>query len=47
MSTADDFYNNATGELFSSRLKAELNMIKGDYENMEVLRRILFEYVEV
>lgn len=46
MSRADDPYDNATAESLWSRLKAELNMPKKGYESIEVLRSILFEYIE-
>lgn len=46
MSRADDPYDNATAESLWSRLKAELNMPKKGYESIELLRSILFEYIE-
>lgn len=46
MSRADDPYDNATAESLWSRLKAELDMPKKGYENIEILRSILFEYIE-
>lgn len=46
MSRADDPYDNATAESLWSRLKAELDMPKKGYESIEVLRSILFEYIE-
>ena len=46
MSRADDPYDNAFAESLWSRLKTELEMPKGGYENLEVLRNILFEFIE-
>ena len=44
MSRADDPYDNAFAESLWSRLKIE--MPKGGYENLEILRSILFEFIE-
>ena len=46
MSRADDPYDNAFAESLWSRLKTELEMPKGGYENLEILRSILFEFIE-
>lgn len=46
MSRADDPYDNANAESLWSRLKAELDMPKGGYENLEMLRSTLFEYID-
>jgi transposase InsO family protein len=46
MSRADDPYDNATAESLWSRLKAELDMPKKGYDSIEILRSILFEYIE-
>jgi putative transposase len=46
MSRADDPYDNAFAESLWSRLKTELEMPKGGYENIQVLRSILFEFIE-
>lgn len=46
MSRADDPYDNAFAESLWSRLKTELEMPKGGYENLVVLRSILFEFIE-
>jgi transposase InsO family protein len=46
MSRADDPYDNAWAESLWSRLKAELDMPKGGYESIEMLRSVLFEYID-
>jgi len=46
MSRADDPYDNACAESLWSRIKAELCMPKGGYENLGKLRVTLFEYIE-
>lgn len=46
MSRADDQYDNAWAESLWSRLKAELDMPKGGYESIEMLRSVLFEYID-
>ena len=46
MSRADDPYDNAFAESLWSRLKTELEMPKGGYENLTILRSILFEFIE-
>jgi putative transposase len=46
MSRADDPYENAFAESLWSRLKTELEIRKGGYENLQVLRSILFEFIE-
>ena len=46
MSRADDPYDNACAESLWSRLKAELDIPKGGYESLEVLRSVLFEYID-
>ncbi len=46
MSRADDPYDNATAESLWSRIKAELEMPKGGYDNIEELHKVLFEYIE-
>ena len=46
MSRADDPYDNAFAESLWSRLKTELEMPKGGYENLQILRSILFEFIE-
>jgi transposase InsO family protein len=46
MSRADDPYDNAFAESLWSRLKTELEMPKGGYENLVILRSILFEFIE-
>ncbi|MES2520625.1 MAG: integrase core domain-containing protein, partial [Bacteroidota bacterium] len=46
MSRADDPYDNAFVESLWSRLKTELEMPKGGYENLVILRSILFEFIE-
>ena len=46
MSRADDPYNNAWAESLWSRLKAELDMLKGGYESLEKLKSVLFEYID-
>jgi putative transposase len=45
MSRADDPYDNASAESLWSRMKAELVIPKGGYASIEVLRSILFEYI--
>ncbi len=45
-SRADDPYDNANAESLWSRLKAELDMPKGGYENLEMHRSNLFEYID-
>jgi transposase InsO family protein len=46
MSRADDPYDNAFAESLWSRLKTELEMPKGGYENLKILRSVLFEFIE-
>ena len=46
MSRADDPYDNAFAESLWSRLKTELEMPKVGYENLTILRSILFEFIE-
>lgn len=46
MSRADDPYDNAWAESFWSRMKAELDMPKGGYENIDKLKSVLFEYID-
>ena len=46
MSRADDPYDNAFAESLWSRLKTELEMPKVGYENVTILRSILFEFIE-
>lgn len=46
MSRADDPYDNAWAESFWSRLKAELVIPKGGYANIDILRSVLFEYID-
>lgn len=46
MSRADDPYDNAFAESLCSRLKTELEMPKGGYENLTILRSVLFEFIE-
>lgn len=46
MSRSDDPYDNACAESLWSRIKAELCMPKGGYENLAKLKTILFEYIE-
>lgn len=46
MSRADDPYDNACAESLWSRMKAELCIPRGGYSSLEVLRSILFEYIE-
>ena len=46
MSRADDPYDNAFAESLWSRLKTELEMPKAGYENLVILRSILFEFIE-
>jgi putative transposase len=46
MSRADDPYDNAFAESLWSRLKTELEIPKGGYENIVILRSILFEFIE-
>ena len=46
MSRADDPCDNAFAESLWSRLKTELEMPKGGYENLAILRSILFEFIE-
>lgn len=46
MSRADDPYDNAWAESFWSRMKAELDMSKGGYENIDKLKSALFEYID-
>jgi len=46
MSRLDDPYDNACAESLWSRIKAELCMPKGGYENLAKLKTILFEYIE-
>jgi putative transposase len=46
MSRADDPYDNATAESLWSRLKAELNIPKKGYDSIEILREVLFDYIE-
>ena len=46
MSRADDPYDNAFAESLWSRLKTELEMPKSGYENLTILRSILFEFIE-
>ena len=46
MSRADDPYDNTFAESLWSRLKTELEMPKRGYENLQVLRGILFEFIE-
>ncbi|WP_439585941.1 integrase core domain-containing protein, partial [Dyadobacter bucti] len=45
-SRADDPYDNAWAESFWSRLKAELVIPKGGYANIDILRSVLFEYID-
>jgi transposase InsO family protein len=47
MSRADDPYDNAFTESLWSRLKTALEIPKGGYENLVILRSILFEFIEV
>ena len=46
MSRADDPYDNAFAESLWSSLKTELEMPKGEYKNLQILRSILFEFIE-
>ena len=46
MSRADDPYDNAFAESLWSQLKTELEMPKRGYENLVILRSILFEFIE-
>lgn len=51
MDRADDPCDNAWAESFwtgppGGRMKAELDMPKGGYENIEKLKSTLFEYIE-
>ena len=46
MSRTDDPYDNAFAESLWSRLKTELEMPKGGYENLTILRSILFGFIE-
>jgi putative transposase len=46
MSRADDPYDNATAESLWSRLKAELEIPKAGYKNIEEVKAVLFEYIE-
>lgn len=51
MSRADDPYDNAYAESFwtgppGGRLKAEIDIPKGGFENIGVLRNLLFDYIE-
>ena len=46
MSRADDPYDNSFAESQWSRLKTELEMPKGGYKNLIILRSILFEFIE-
>lgn len=46
MSRADDPYDNAWAEFFWIRMKAELDMPKGGYENIDKLESALFEYID-
>jgi len=46
MSRTDDPYDDAFTESLWSRLKTELEMPKGGYENIVILRSILFEFIE-
>lgn len=46
MSRVDDPYDNAWAESLWSRLKAELDMPKAGYESPEVLKSVLFQYID-
>lgn len=46
MSRADDPYHNAWAESFWSRMKAELDMPKVGYENIEKIKVCSIEYIE-
>jgi putative transposase len=46
MSRADDPYDNAFAESLWSRLKTEVEMPKGGYENLQILRSIFLKLLK-
>ena len=46
MSRKSDCYDNATAESLWSRLKAELEIPRAGYNNLQEIKQIVFEYIE-